>query len=130
RLRAFIDDRDTALQALGMLGQTPSSAGADVLYDVWVGTRSRTETTWLAEQLVFSPEVRKRASRALQVALDLRTTEDCESLKNLLTDASDHADARSARLLARLRAKRGCGERGRDDCYACLRELDKNTDKD
>ena len=126
-VRAFIDDRDTAMAALSMLGETPSAFGADVLYDVWVGTRGRNETTWLAEQLVFSPEVRKAASEALKVTLTLRTTEDCERAKELLPWALEHADTRSLRQLKRLLTKRGCGKQGREDCFACLRVLDRET---
>jgi hypothetical protein len=127
-LRALITDRDTALLALTALADPPTAAGADVLYDVWVGTRGRSETTWLAEQLVFSPEVRQAASRALQVTLALRSTEDCEEVKALLPEAQEHGDVRSLRLLKRLLGKRGCGKNGREDCFACLRPLDRDDE--
>jgi hypothetical protein len=126
QLKAFIDDRDTAVAALEVAAGLPGTAGPDMLYETWVGTRGRNETTWLAEQLVYTQAVRSRASEALKVALDLRAAdEDCEAVLEILPRAAEHGDRRSARLLKRLLSKRGCGKRKRKDCYSCLRHLDR-----
>jgi hypothetical protein len=125
-LRGFIADRDTAITALSIAASLPSGVGPDLVYDTWVGTPERSETTWLAEQLVYTASVKQHATEALSVALDLRRAEeDCEATAELLPRAAKHGDARSARLLKRLLSKRGCGDTGREDCYACLRPLDR-----
>jgi len=96
--------------------------GADLLYEVWTRTPVRTDATDLARALVYSTDVRPKASPALSVALDLRVAESCEQYKAILPKALKDGDRRSAQLLAKLNAKRGCGATKREDCYACLRE--------
>lgn len=124
RLRAFVEDRDTTLPAMTVVTQLPGPIGPDLLYEVWVGTPRRTETTQLAEELVYSDGVRSKASEALSVALDLRETEECETVLAILPRAAKHGDRRSARLVQRLLNRRGCGPGKSEDCYACLRPLD------
>lgn len=124
RLKEFLSDRETTNQAALVLLELDSPLGPDLLYDVWVGTKGRNETTTLAEELVRTKEFRSKASPALGVALDLRNLEDCESAKELLPKAAEHGDRRSLHLLGKLVSKRGCGPQKRDDCYACLRSLE------
>jgi hypothetical protein len=125
-VRDFIEDRDTAIAALQLLAELPGELSADVIYDVWVGTRGRNDTTWLAEQLCHTEAVRSKASMALQVALALRSTEECEPIRDLLPQVAEHGDQRSSRLVAKLLKRRGCGDRGRKDCFKCLRPLDRD----
>jgi hypothetical protein len=94
------------------------------LYDVWIGTRERTETTALASELVYSEEVKKKASPALAVVLELRQEENCEKVIELLPRAREHADRRAIGQLKKLQLRRGCGDDELDDCYPCLRTLD------
>jgi hypothetical protein len=124
RLRELVDDRDTARPALSLIAELPGPLGPDLLYDVWIGTRERTETTALAEELVYSEEVRSKASPALQIVLELRQEENCEKVIELLPRAREHADRRAIGQLKRLQLRRGCGDDERDDCYPCLRTLD------
>jgi hypothetical protein len=127
KLRGFIHDRDTAIRALATIAEVPGEIGPDILYDVWIGTRDRNETTWLAEQLVYSESVLEKASKPLQVALALRAAErNCEATRDLLSRAAEYGDQRSARPLQKLLIKRGCGDKGFDDCYGCLRSLDRD----
>jgi hypothetical protein len=91
------------------------------VYEVWTGTRERTEVTSLAQALVYSSDVRPKASPALAVALDLRAAESCEENRRLLPIAERDGDRRSLHLLVKLRKVRGCGANGRMDCYGCLR---------
>ena len=124
RLRELVDDRDTGRPALSLLAELPGPLGPDLLYDVWIGTRERTETTALAEELVYSEEVRNKASPALQLVLALRREENCEKVIELLPIAREHADRRAIGQLKRLLLRRGCGDDELDDCYPCLRTLD------
>ena len=96
--------------------------GPDLLFHVWTATRERTDTTRLAEELLFSRDVRGRASPALAVVLDLRDTRDCPKTREILASAMKHADRRSLVGLGRLQRRTGCGEGEREDCYACLRD--------
>lgn len=112
---------ETAAEALRIASLRLGSAGADILYSVWVSTKAKTPTTQLAKQLVYSPEVRRKASPALDVALALRKAKTCEDYKKLLPQATLSGDTRAFRILEPLRVKRGCGPGKKDDCYPCLR---------
>lgn len=122
RQRAY--DMDTYRETLGMLARLPGPEGADMLYLLWTATQGSNDATKLAEELVKTREVRKRASPSLAVALDLRLAETCEQVLGLLPVAIEHADQRSLLRLSQLKAIRGCGTGKREDCYPCLREGD------
>jgi hypothetical protein len=126
RLMDFIRDRETTVAAARVAAKLAGPEGPDVLYAVWVGTRERDETTMLAEDLVYSTDVRRKASPALAVALDLRLAKSCEDYLSVLPRAVQHGDRRSAHLLGELTRASGCGPNGTDDCYACLRPLDRD----
>ena len=100
---------------------------ADLLYEMWTGTVVRNGATELARSLVFSKEVRAKASPELAVALDLRIAETCEQNQQLLPRVLDKGDRRSLALLAKLSRRFGCGSNKRLDCYPCLRD-DKAVD--
>lgn len=120
-LRALLDDPRTATRTLALAVGLPGSVGPDLLFRVWTSTANRTDATELAEMLLFNQKVRSRATPALAIALDLRRTEDCVQVRDLLVRAVEHADARSTRPLSLLANKTGCGPAKRDDCYSCLR---------
>jgi len=119
---ALLNDPRTATQALAIVAQIPGPLAPDVLFRVWTTTSARTDTTELAEMLLFSREVRARASPALAIALDLRRTTDCEAVRGLLPRATSEGDARSTRPLALMAVKTGCGPTKQSDCYRCLRK--------
>ncbi len=112
---------ETAAEALRIAAIRLGSAGADILYSVWVSTKAKTPTTQLAKQLVYSPDVLRKASPALGVALALRKASTCEDYKKLLPRATLSGDTRAYRILAPLQVKNGCGPGKKDDCYPCLR---------
>jgi len=122
QLLHFVSDGETARDALSALAAGPAPLGPDLLYEVWTGTTQRTEATDLARALLYSTDVRPKASPALSVALELRAAESCESYKAILPKALKDGDRRGLHLLVKLNAKRGCGPKKTDDCYACLRE--------
>jgi hypothetical protein len=124
-LLKLADDARTSADALAALAATEAPIGADLLYEVWTRTPVRTDATDLARALVYSTDVRPKASAALAVALELRVAETCEQYKAILPRALKDGDRRSAHLLAKLTGKRGCGPKKGQDCYACLRSGDE-----
>ncbi len=121
KLLEFVDDPRTATEALRVVASLPGSIGPDLLYEVWTGTPQRNDTTRLAEELVYSREVRAKASPSLLVALDLRHAEACDAVATILPRAIQHGDSRSLRMLGKLLRRTGCGPRKSEDCYPCLR---------
>jgi hypothetical protein len=71
---------------------------------------------------LYSTDVRPKASPALAVSLDLRVAETCEQYQSILPKALTDGDRRALHLLAKLNAKRGCGPKKTEDCFACLRD--------
>jgi hypothetical protein len=120
-LRLAKDDR-TARDALAAMAVLEPPLGADLLYETWTRTPERSDATELARALVYSADVRPKASPALAVALELRIAETCEQYKAILPSALKAGDRRSLQLLSKLSAKRGCGPKKTADCFACLRE--------
>jgi hypothetical protein len=114
-------DAETAREALAAMAALEGPLGADLLYEVWTGTPARNDVTELARALVYSTDVRRKASPALAVALDLRQAETCEQFQVALPKALKDGDRRSLHLLVKLGNKRGCGPKKSQDCYACLR---------
>jgi hypothetical protein len=115
-------DGDTAREALATMTQLPSPIGADLLYEVWTGTATKNDTTELARTLLYSTDVRPKATAALSVALQLRSAETCEEFRTVLPAALKDGDRRALHLLTKLTNKRGCGPKKNEDCFACLRE--------
>ncbi|MCB9608195.1 MAG: hypothetical protein H6716_16525 [Polyangiaceae bacterium] len=127
QLEDYARNRELSTETLEAVAALGTEDALDFLYEIWVGTPKRTDTTQLAEELVMSNDLRKKASPALGVALELRTVDKddpCASTKKLVQRAEKDGDVRSLHLLGRLGNKRGCGSSGRDDCYACLRKPD------
>jgi hypothetical protein len=121
-LLRLASDPETAHEAMAAMAALEAPVGADLLYEVWTGTSQRTETTELARALLYSTDVRPKASAALAVALDLRVAERCEQYQTALPKALKDGDRRALHLLTKLGSKRGCGPKKHEDCFACLRE--------
>jgi hypothetical protein len=122
QLRRYADDPETAREALAAIANVPGPISPDLIYEVWTATASRTTATDLARSLIYSKEVRAKASKALSVALELRDADTCEKNRDLLPTATADGDRRSSHLLNKLTRKYGCGPNKRQDCYACLRD--------
>jgi hypothetical protein len=122
QLRNLTADPHTAQEGLATIAALPGSMGADLLYEIWTATANRTDATELARALLYSSDVRRKASPALSVALDLRRAETCEANRDLLPRAVQVGDRRSFQLLSKLKRKDGCGTNRKHDCFACLRE--------
>jgi hypothetical protein len=117
-------DREVGNEALRTLSELPGEVGPDLLHAIWTSTPRKTDSTELAEQLLYAKDMRPKASKALGVALDLRREEDCEKVKALLQTAIEHGDRRSVSPILRLNSKRGCGPKKLDDCWPCLRKTE------
>ena len=124
-IRQAAGRKDTGLRALGIAEQQLGPEGADILYDVWVATRAKTEATSVARALVYGDEVRKKATPALNVVLDLREAQNCEDYKKLLPRVALKGDTRTLRVLQKLKQTHGCGTMAREDCWGCLRKSDE-----
>jgi hypothetical protein len=124
-LREFVYDGATSVEALGVAASLPSPAGPDFLYRIWSSSARKTPVTELCDWLLSTKEVHGRASPALQLVLDLRQAKTCEDNLGLLDRAIESGDRRALPALGKLIAKRGCGPKGNDDCFACLRDGDK-----
>lgn len=122
KIEELADDREVGNDMLKMLASLPGPVGPDLLYTVWAHTHHKTDTTELAEELLYSKDVRPKASPALSVSLDLRTETDCGKMKKLLETAEKQGDRRSVVPILKLNDKHGCGPKKRADCWACLRK--------
>ena len=121
-LKGFVADSRTALPALEMVAKIPDPRGPDFLYWVWTAQPKRNDTTRLAEALVRSPTVRKRASPALAVVLALRDAADCKARLALMPKLEEAGDQRSFVPLLKLKRRGGCGPTKMADCNPCLRK--------
>jgi len=121
-LRRYTENPETARDALAAIANVPGPISPDLIYEVWTATASHTAATDLARSLIYSREVRAKASPALAIALDLRDAETCEKNRDLLPRVASDGDKRAFHLLGKLTRKYGCGPNKRQDCYACLRD--------
>ncbi len=123
-LYRFTQNPESAREALAAIANVPGPISADLLYEVWTGTPTKTDTTELAQALLLGKGVRAKAAPPLAIALELRTTEDCEAIAAALPRVIELADKRSFVSLTKLQRKSGCGPNKRQDCYPCLRKGD------
>jgi hypothetical protein len=123
-VRKYARDRAVAIDLLEMLATLDGTVGSDLMYKIWRDRRIRAETTQLAEELLYSSDIRKKASPALSVVLDLYATEECEDVAKILERAKQHGDKRAEFAMGRFWMKRGCGENKALDCWPCLRNND------
>jgi hypothetical protein len=129
RVREFAADREVGNYMLERLSAMKGSWGTDHLYDVWIKTTGKTESSELARELLSATDVRSKASPALSALLDLKELSsldapDCEKSKPILEKLKEKGDQRCLGTVMRMNVKTGCGEKKRDDCWACVRSTD------
>lgn len=127
-LKRAASDPGTMPDALRVLAELPDPQGADMLFDIYTSKKKGDPTGDLARMLLFNDGVRKRASPALKVALDLRTLEKCDQVLAAVKEAEQKGDKRSTSALFRFNAKKGCGDDKKADCWPCLRDGDELKD--
>lgn len=115
-------DAEVARTAINLAAEALGTRGVDILFSVWSETSRRTPETALAQRHLEQQAVLKRGSPSVQLALALRTQEDCAEVRKLLVQAKTIGDSRSLRPMAGMRKTRGCGRAKQDDCYPCLRQ--------
>ena len=120
-LRKFALTPGTSDDALAAVAALRGPASANLLYEIWTAMPGHPEGFDLARALLYSRDVRREASDALAVALDLTVARGCDANRELLPRAGSFGDLRSLPLLTRLKSKRGCGRHEKQDCYSCLR---------
>ncbi|MDB4944367.1 MAG: serine/threonine protein kinase [Labilithrix sp.] len=109
------EDDDEAFALLeGPLG----ARGVDALIELASG---KTSVKVRATRSLARPEVRAHASPAAAAFLDLKAATTCTAKHDVLPRVKESGDARVAPALKTLKATRGCGFLGRNDCWACLR---------
>lgn len=94
--------------------------GPDLLFELATTTATPKPARDRAERALASEPVRKLATPALLVAMDLRATKSSCERKKLFPRARDEGDARSLPFLTPLLATSGCGFLGTGDCLKCL----------
>jgi hypothetical protein len=122
RFLSYATSPETMLAAFSHLSSWPGSTGPDVLYNVWEKAPGGSRAASLAQQLLHSEDQRGKATPALLTALDLRTATSCEDYLRVLPAVQKSGDQRCSATLRALRHKDGCGDDGKQDCFACLRE--------
>jgi hypothetical protein len=122
RFLAYATSPETMLAAFSHLSSWPGTTGPDVLYNVWEKAPGGSRAASLAQQLLHSEDQRAKATPALLTALDLRTATSCEDYLRVLPSVQKNGDQRCSATLRALRHKDGCGDDGKQDCFACLRE--------
>lgn len=108
----------TSVEALSKLG---GEHGADALFRLVESLPTGDFAGDMARQLLETRELRNHTTPALDVALRLHDAQTCEQHLPLLRLAARVGDERSLRKLMTLTDRVGCGERGGDDCFPCLR---------
>ncbi len=124
QILGFAKDREVADDLLLMLTTLKGDMGNDFLYKIWTGTRGKNKTTELAEELLYTKDVKPKSSKALAPVLLLRRVEKCEDAKKHLAAIKENGDRRAIPAMRRFYNKRGCGPKKTDDCWACLRKPD------
>jgi hypothetical protein len=123
QLFSYASDPVIAEAALPVIANIDRPIGPDMLYEV-AKHDTHAPSRSLADDLLRSRVVKKRASKQLEFLVSLENEERCEKLKTLLDEDGKHADRRALPRLEALEKKDGCGEKKADDCFACLRDED------
>ncbi|HVR20790.1 MAG TPA: serine/threonine-protein kinase, partial [Polyangiaceae bacterium] len=132
RVQSMLDEAArrgaSATAAFKLLVGPMGSHGADIVYGLAVHARTPSDVREKAEGWLASEQFRRVASPELAIAGRLRTTRGCSDKRALLDAAATTGDRRALEYLNVLAVKGGCGRRGREDCFPCLREDDKLSD--
>jgi hypothetical protein len=119
-LRILAGPTEGAALAFEAVSTKMGPFGADLLFEV-ANDSNAGRSRERAGKLLEGPEIRKVASPALLIALDLKAASPCKR-KDLFERARDEGDARALPLLKPLQATNGCTRMflSRADCYPCL----------
>lgn len=117
-------DASVSAAALRFAAERLKAKGADIVYDALAAAASGRSTqvdSKVAKKLLEDPGLRRTASKALTIALELMDARGCADYRRILPKIASDGDERCLRTLRRLTYDRGCGLFGLADCYGCLR---------
>lgn len=124
-LAAAVRQRDSVSAAFGLLEGPMGAAGATIIYDLSVDQKVQASTRTRAQKwVVQSPDFLKVATPSVEVAAKLRYAKSCSDRHKLLPRVAEVGDQRALAYLKLMKTRGGCGRRGRDDCFPCLRKDD------
>ncbi|HEX6277490.1 MAG TPA: serine/threonine-protein kinase [Polyangiaceae bacterium] len=112
----------SASAAFRLLSGPMGARGAEVLYDLAAHPKTPNDVRLRAGEWLATERFQSVAPAPLAIAGKLRATRGCSEKKALLDAAATAGDRRALEYLKTLAVPAGCGRRGRDDCYPCLRE--------
>ena len=124
RIKELAEDREVATDMLAMVASLPGPGGMDLLYILFRNLPQNSEGARLAEELLYSSDVKAKLSLGLASVLELRKVETCEQAQASLKTVKEHGDRRALPQLIRFHNKRGCGPKKMGDCWRCLRAPD------
>jgi serine/threonine-protein kinase len=122
-------ERASTVEVFDLLESRMGTQGPDILYDM-VYARATKDPVVVARatKAIRSEGIRKMASPALSIALELRFTGGCQGKHRLLDRAKEEGDERSLGQLRGLLNNKGCGFLKLKDCWKCMRADRKLTD--
>jgi hypothetical protein len=115
-------DPDVSPIILAGLAEFPSPTIADFLDDLARRGDPGARLVLLARDLRDLPELVAVHSPPLRLALELERVRSCGQALALLPRVQKIGDSRSMASMVRFGRITGCGPKGRDDCFPCLRE--------
>jgi hypothetical protein len=117
----YVSDRMVSRVVLETLAEVGHPRALDLLYEIWIGSKVRNDTTQLAEALLLAKDVRHRASTALELALALREKPtSCEDIVRYVEMAIREGDRRAVMPLVTTSQRVNCGSSGDQECIKCL----------
>jgi hypothetical protein len=118
---SYVSDHSVSRVILETLAEIGSPRALDLLYEIWIGSKERNDTTQLAEALLLAKDVRSRASTALELALALREKPtSCEDIVRYVDMAIREGDRRAVMPLVTTSQRVNCGANGEEECIKCL----------
>ncbi|MBX3130410.1 MAG: serine/threonine protein kinase [Polyangiaceae bacterium] len=122
-LEVAVRKRESSEAAFSLLEGQMGAAGAAVLYDLSIDQKVNAATRSRAQKwVVQSADFIRVAAPSVEIAARLRYAKSCSDRHALLPRAGEVGDQRALAYLKILKVRGGCGRRGRDDCFPCLRK--------
>ncbi len=121
RIIGYATSTETMLPTFELLSEWSGTRGPDVMYAIWEKA-GNSRAASLAHELLHSADQRAKATPALSAAVDLRAATTCDDYLAVLPAVVRSGDQRCVAALRTLKHTDGCGDDGKQDCYACLRD--------
>ena len=112
---------ETSEDAFTLLEGQLGADGVDALLELSESKDIPPTTRATAVRSLAKPAVRAKATGATAVLLDLGAASGCEAKREVLVRSGAQADVRALPALTAMKNTRGCGSRGKHDCFRCLR---------